>query len=181
MKVDYTGRHTEVTEPLRRLTERKLAKLGKVLPGITHVHVVFAVDRHSHLAEITVHSPHLDLAATDESGELATALSTVMDKLVRQAQKHVGKIRQRKRRTGARPEALWSGVLSASQVPGDGEGARVVRSRRFVAKPMTVDEAVLEVTSGGDGVVVFRDAATERVNVLYKRRDGNLGLIEPEA
>jgi putative sigma-54 modulation protein len=57
----------------------------------------------------------------------------------------------------------------------------VIRSRRFVTKPMTVDEAVLEMDASGDGLLVFRDAANERVKVLYRRKDGNLGLIEPEA
>jgi putative sigma-54 modulation protein len=63
---------------------------------------------------------------------------------------------------------------------GDGE-PRVIRSRRFVAKPMTVEEAALRVGSSEYGFLVFRDAETERVNVLYRRSDGNLGLIEPEA
>jgi putative sigma-54 modulation protein len=64
---------------------------------------------------------------------------------------------------------------------GDGIGPRVIRSRRFVVRPMSVEQAVLEVDRHEDGLVVFRDSATERVNVLYRRRDGRLGLIEPEA
>jgi ribosome hibernation promoting factor len=63
-----------------------------------------------------------------------------------------------------------------------GDGApRVIRTRRFAVKPMTIEEAALEVGASAEGVVVFRDAATERVNVLYRRKDGNLGLIEAEA
>jgi putative sigma-54 modulation protein len=180
MQVEYTGRHTEVTSALRSLAEKKLAKLAKVLPGITNVHVIFAVDKHREIAEITVHSSHLDLMAADESGDLGTSLATVMEKLTRQAQKRVGKLRERKRRS--RTSAVWSGVL-APTVPGDGSGAaraRVVRSSPFVAKPMTVDEAVAEVESTDDGLLVFRDADTERLNVLYRRKDGSLGLIEPE-
>jgi putative sigma-54 modulation protein len=180
MQVEYTGRHTEVTPALRALAEKKLAKLAKVLPGITTVHVIFAVDKHREIAEITVHSSHLDLTAADESGDLGTSLATVMDKLTRQAQKRVGRLRERKRRS--RTAAVWTGVLGPAT--GDGaEGAartRVVRSRRFVAKPMTVDEAVIAVESTDDGLVVFRDADTERLHVLYRRKDGHLGLIEPE-
>jgi putative sigma-54 modulation protein len=74
--------------------------------------------------------------------------------------------------------ALWSGVMAP---PAEAGGPRVIRSRRFMVKPMTVDEAILQVGASEEGFLVFRDAATERVNVLYKRRDGNLGLIEPEA
>jgi putative sigma-54 modulation protein len=179
LQIEYTGRHTEVTPALRSLAEKKLAKLSKVLHGITNVHVIFVVDKHRHVAELTVHSPHLDLAAAEESGDLTTSLSTVMDKLTRQAQKRVGKIRERKRRS--RTAAVWTGVLApAAGGDGDAARARVVKSRRFVAKPMTVDEAVVEVESTDDGLLVFRDADTERLNVLYRRKDGNLGLIEPE-
>jgi putative sigma-54 modulation protein len=189
MKVEYTGRQTEVTDDLRRLAERKLQKLAKVLRGITAVHVVLAEDKRRQTAEVSVHSPHLDLAAGDEGADLTLALSTVFDKLTRQAMRHQGKLRQRKRRAPARATALWSGVLApAASLDGrEGSGAsaagtaRVIRSRRFVVKPMTVEEAVLHVGASPDEFLVFRDASTERVNVLYKRRDGNLGLIEPEA
>ena len=177
MQIEYTGRHTEVTPALRKLVERKLAKLVKVLHGITRVHVILTSDKHREIAEVTVHSPHLDLAAVEESGDFATSLATVVDRLTRQAQKHVGKVRQRKRRS-TRGSPVWSGVIT----PGAGDGGRrVVQSRRFVAKPMTVDEAVLEVDATADGLVVFRDAETEKLSVLYRRKDGNLGLIEPEA
>lgn len=180
MRIEYTGRQTEVPPQLRSLAERKLRKLAKVLRGITSVHVILASDKHRQIAEVSAHSPHLDLTATEETGDFAVSLATVIDKLTRQAQRHMGKLRERKRRGPARATALWSGVLGSGPAGAEG-GPRVIKSRRFVVKPMTVDEAVLEVGSTGDGVLVFRDAATERVNVLYKRGDGNLGLIEPEA
>jgi putative sigma-54 modulation protein len=179
VQIEYTGRHTEVTPALRSLAEKKLAKLAKVLHGITNVHVIFVVDKHREIAEITVHSSHLDLAAAEESGDLSSSLTTVMEKLTRQAQKRVGKIRERKRRT--RTAAVWTGVLGPAAAAADGTArSRVVRSRRLVARPMTVDEAVLEIESTDDGLLVFRDADTERLNVLYRRKDGNLSLIEPE-
>jgi putative sigma-54 modulation protein len=185
VQIEITGRHTEVTASLRKSTEKRLEKLGKVLHGITRVHVIFSSEKHRQIAEVTVHSPHLDLAAVEESTDLATSLATVVDRLTRQAQKRVGKLRERKRRPGARPEAVWTGVVSAAPSPGNGDGGgaarRVVQSRRFVAKPMTVDEAVLQVDATDDGLLVFRDAATAKLSVLYRRKDGNLGLIEPEA
>jgi ribosome hibernation promoting factor len=179
MRIEYTGRQLEVSPPLRALVERKLRKVSKVLHGITHVHVVMAADKHRQIAEVSIHSSRLSLAATEESDDIAASLATVLEKLTRQAQRHVGKLRQRKRRRPAKAVALWSGVMARS--PADEAGPRVIRSRRFVIKPMTVDEAVLEVGSNEDGLLVFRDAATERVSVLFRRKDGNLGLIEPEA
>src|SRR5262245_29159375 len=171
MTIEYTGRQLEVTQELKDLAERKLGKVSKVLHGITHVHVVLAADKHRQIAEVGIQSPHLSLTATEESGDIAVSLSTVIEKLARQAQRHVGKLRERKRRAPSRAVALWSGVMA---LPAEVGGPRVIRSRRFVVKPMTVDEAVLQVGSSDDGFLVFRDAATERVNVLYKRKDGNL-------
>jgi putative sigma-54 modulation protein len=184
VQIEITGRKTEVTASLRKATEKKLEKLTKVLHNITRVHVIFTTEKHRQIAEVTVHSPHLDLAAVEESGDLATSLATVVDKLTRQAQKRVGKLRERKRRPGARPEAVWTGVVSAAPAGNGGASAparRVVQSRRFVAKPMTMDEALLQVDATDDGLLVFRDAATAKLSVLYRRKDGDLGLIEPEA
>jgi putative sigma-54 modulation protein len=179
MKIEYTGRQTQVGEKLRALGDRKLKKLAKVLPGITHVHVVLAADKHRQIAEVTVHSRNLTLTALEESSDPGVSLGTVMDKLTRQAQRHIGKRRERKRRGSDKQTALWSGVLSPA-TPGDG-GARIIESRRLMVKPMTIDEAAAEVNSSEDGFLVFRDAGSERVKVVYKRKDGNLGLIEPEA
>lgn len=178
MLIEYTGRQTEVPPALKTLAERKLRKLERVLGRITHVHVVLAADRHRQTAEVSVHSPHLTLSANEESSDLGVSLATVVDKLTRQAQRHLGKLRHRKRRA-PKVTALWSGVMAAREA-GDG-GPRVIRSRRFMVKPMTVEEAVVEVEGSDEGFLVFRDAATERMNVLFKRKDGNLGLIEPEA
>jgi putative sigma-54 modulation protein len=178
MRIEFTGRHSEVGPELRALAERKLRKLEKVLHGISDVHVVLESDRHRQKAEVSVRSPRLTLTAADVSSDAGASLATVIEKITRQAQRQMGKRIQRKRRAPARATALWNGVLRPA-----GEraaGPRVIRTRRFVVKPMTIDEAVLEVGDSEEGVVVFRNARTERVNVLYKRRDGNLGLIEPE-
>jgi ribosome hibernation promoting factor len=174
MQIEYTGRQTEVSAGLRALAERKLRKLARVLPRITHVHVVLAGDKHRKVAEVSVQSKHLTLTAAEESGDMSASLSTVMDKLERQAERRLGRLRQRHRGLPA-PAGPARAAREAPERP------RLIRSRRFVVKPMTVEEAVLEVEANGDGLVVFRDAATERVSVLFRRKDGHLGLIEPEA
>jgi putative sigma-54 modulation protein len=178
MTIEYTGRQTEVSPEVRRFAEKKLSKLQKVLPRITRVHVILTSDKRRQIAEVSVHSRSLDLTAAEETGDLLTSLATVIEKLTRQAQRHMGKLKERKRRAPTRSGSLWSGVLAPAPA---GEAPRVIRSRRFVAKPMTVDEAALEMGSGESGFVVFRDASSERLSVLYRRKDGNLGLIEPEA
>ena len=179
MRVEYTGRHMDVPDEVRRLAERKLRKLAKLLPGITDVHVILTREKRRQGAEVTVHSRRLDLAATEESSDVGLSLSTVMDKLIHQAERRMGKLRERKRR-GPSPPAAPGLPAAVAAAPAEA-GPRVIRSRRFAVKPMTVEEAAIEVGASPEGVLVFRDAATERVNVLYRRKDGNLGLIEPEA
>jgi putative sigma-54 modulation protein len=178
MRVEYTGRHLDVPDAIRRRGDRKLRKLSRLLPGITDVRVILSTDRHRQVVEVSVHSRHLDLTATEASGDHALSLSTAMDKLIRQAEKRVGKRRVRK--GGARGGTL-AAAAPAPAASAEERAPRVIRTRRFSVKPMTVEEAAIEVGLSPEGVLVFRDATTERVSVLYLRKDGNLGLIEPEA
>jgi ribosome hibernation promoting factor len=108
MKVEYTGRQTEVPARIRALAERKLKKLEKFVGRPLRAHVILTVDRHRRIAEVSVHSPRHDMTATNASADMRVSLATVMDKLLRQAQRHVGK-RQSKRKGGnqelARSEA----------------------------------------------------------------------------
>jgi putative sigma-54 modulation protein len=171
MTIEYTGRQTQVAPRLKALAERRLGKLARVLRGITRAHVILTSEKHRQIAEVKVHSPNLDLTATQVGSDLGASLGTVMDKLERQAKRRRGRAQERKRRGSNR-------TLAPEPAPAD--GPRVIRSRRFLVKPMTVDEAVLEVGASQDGLLVFRDATTERVSVLYRRQDGHLGLIESE-
>lgn len=173
MKIEFTGRQTEIADGVRRLAEQKLAKLARLLPRLTRAHVVLTADRHRRVAEVSVHSRSLDLTAVAVSPNPRLSVAAAIDKLVRQAQRQQARRRERK---GARSPRLTS-------VPPEPERdvQRVVRSRRVALKPMTVEEAALEMEGRAEGVLVFRDAANERVSVLYRRRDGQLGLIEPEA
>jgi putative sigma-54 modulation protein len=179
LKIDFTGRQTEIPPEIRRLAERKLAKIEKLLPSVTRAHVILTADKRSLVAEVSVHSRQLDLAAAHASGHAGLSLTGAIEKLVRQAEKQRTR---RKPRKGSESPRL-AGALAAEPAagPADGGSPRVIRSRRTVLKPMTLDEAALEMDGRGDGVLVFRDAATARVSVLFRRRDGNLGLIEPEA
>lgn len=182
MKIEYTGRQTEVPSELRALAEKKLKKLSRVLHGITDAHVVLAADKRRHIAEVSVRSPRLVLAATEASADPGNSLATVLEKLTRQAQRQMGKRQERKRRGPVRGTGHWEAGPGAPRPERGGEPApRIVKSRRFVAKLMTLKEAALELGANGEGLLVFRNAGTERLSVLFRRRDGQLGLIEPEA
>jgi putative sigma-54 modulation protein len=175
MKIEFTGRQTEVPDEVRRLAERKLQKVGKLLPSLTRAHVILSADKHRQVAEVSVHSRHLDLTAVEVTTNPRLSVAGAVDKLLRQAQRQ--RARRRERKGSASPRL----VSPAPERGGDGGVPRVVRTRRVAVKPMTLEEAALEMGARSDGVLVFRDAATERVGVLFRRKDGNLGLIEPEA
>ncbi len=177
MKIDFTGRQTEISAELRRLAERKLAKVGKLLPSVTRAHVILTADKHRQVAEVSVHSRQLDLAAVEVTANPQLSVSNAIEKLLRQVEKQRTR---RKARKGSASPRLAAATAEPRAEAGDG-GPRVIRSRRTAVKPMTLDEAALEMDGRAEGVLVYRDAATERVAVLFRRKDGNLGLIEPEA
>jgi putative sigma-54 modulation protein len=174
MRIEFTGRQTEIPERLRALAERKLHKLARRLRGMTHARVMLGADKHRQVAEVTLHSRNLDLAATEVGTELRTALLAAIEKLERQALRRAERRRELKRRPAAPVAAV------APPPGGDGRDVRVIRGRRSAVKPMTVEEAVLQMEGREDRPLVFRDADSEGVKVLYRRRDGNIGLIEPE-
>ncbi len=176
MRIEFTGRQTQVPNSVRVLAERRLRKLAKALPRISSAHVVLARDRHRHTVEVTLHSPHLDLAATEAATEFRAALRAALGKIERQAQRQRGRWQERKRRTSA-PTKL-AAAPAAPAPPAD--ALRVVRARRAAVKAMSIEEAVLEMEGRDERPLVFRDARSDVIKVLFKRGDGHLGLIEPE-
>jgi putative sigma-54 modulation protein len=182
MKIEYTGRQTEISNEVRRLAERKLKKVAKALPRMTRAHVIVTADKHRQIAEVSAHSRNLDLTAVGESSNPRLSVSNAMDKLLRQAQRHQEKRRGRKGASSAR--RMTPPLETRPTLEGDDDRPvepRIIRNRRRAVKPLTLDEATLEIEGRSEGILVFRDASTERMRILYRREDGNLGLIEPEA
>lgn len=177
MRLVLTGRHLEITPAVRRLVDRKIDKLIRVLnDGIVSAQVVLTKQKYRNIAEVILHArgDHI-LKGIGETDAWETSLSSAVEKIAQQAQKVKGKWQERKRR------ATPVKQLPPKATDGDEERPpRVVRATRYPVKPMTVDEAALAVEKGPDTFLVFRNASTESINVVYRRKDGNLGLIEPE-
>jgi putative sigma-54 modulation protein len=174
MRIEFTGRQTEIPDRLRALAERKLQKLARRLRGVTHARVMLGADKHRQVAEVTLHSRNLDLAATEVGTEPRTSLLAAIEKLERQA------LRRAERRRALKRRPAGPLVAAPPAVGGGGREVRVIRGRRAAVKPMTVEEAVLQMEGREDRPFVFRDAESEGVKVLYRRRDGHIGLLEPE-
>jgi putative sigma-54 modulation protein len=192
MKIDITGRHIELTPALRDFTEEKLSKLERLLLGPIEAHVVLSITKHRHVAEIQVKSHSAVLSGTEETDDLYVSIGEVVDKLERQALKHKEKIRDHKPRRGPRDPVVAAEIeaqAAEAQVASDTETEppsanpqpRVVQSRRYRARPMSEEDAVMELEASEDELLVFREAQSERIRVLYRQKDGNYGLIDPES
>lgn len=177
MKFEYTGRHVEVSPGIRKHVEDHFKKLDHIFNNSEiGIHVIIAVEKNRHIGEVVVYWRDHTLAAKETNADMYMALTRAITKIEKQGLKLKKKIIDRKQ--GARRTAVVApepdGHLEATPQP-----PRIIAARRYTVKPMTAEEAALRLSSEQDQFLVFRDADTERLGVLYKRTDGNYGLIEP--
>ncbi len=174
MRLSVKGRNLEITEPLRRYAEEKVQRLTKYLEHIVTANVVLAVEKHRQIAEVTLRVRDLTIRAEESTADLYSAIDLVTEKLERQILRYKERIANRAAARGG-AEARPAGGAIAEGEP------RVVKTKRFAVKPAEVDEAILQMDLLGHSFYVFRNARTDEVNVVYRRKDGHYGLIEPEA
>jgi putative sigma-54 modulation protein len=180
MKTEIIGRNVQVDDRLRRAVEAKLRKLEKFLDEPLETRVTLGTERHRHVAELHVTHRLGVLQGTEESdGNLLDAFQRVVGKVEEQARRSHGKlVDKHKRRRGGNHR--WPVEVLDQESVGGGGAPRVIETSHLPIKPMTIEEAALELDGSEHGFVVFRDAASDRLNVLYKRKDRNYGLIAPE-
>ena len=181
MKIHYTTRQIEIPESLRKKLEGKFQKVHKIL-GNRHepeAHLILSLERRLYHAEVTVHHRHHTLVVEAAGADLAGVLLETAEKLEKQIVRNQDRWRERRRRSKAGEE--WAPAEAPAA------GARAARLRSFTPrifrskpapKPLTVEEAVLEIQQDGRDCVVYRDADKNGVSVLYRRRDGHLELVE---
>jgi putative sigma-54 modulation protein len=176
MRLDITGRHVEITPAVRQLIARRLGRLERLLnDAAVSATITLTKEKYRVRTEIVVHTKgdHL-LRGNGEGNALPLSVRQATEKIEQQAQTLKGKWDGRKRK-GAASRVVPAAPHEASATP------RIVRATRYAVKPMSVEDAALRVDGGGgETFVVFRNAETDAVSILYRRKDGNLGLIEPD-
>ena len=181
MKISYTGRQVELAPAERKKLEAGFAKIGKLLDGKQEreAHVVLSQERHLHHAEVTVNYYNHPLVGLGSDSDLFTAIHSAAQKLEKQAVKARTKWRDTKRTPRkASSEAESEPAAPADAQPNGAPSGRVYHvNHHRKRKPMTLDEALLEMDATRD-YMVYRDADTDRVHVLLRRRDGNFDLVE---
>ena len=173
MKVTITGKNMEVTDYLRDLTLKKIDKLDKYFTRDTEAQVVMAVEKNRHIIEVTIPYRGGVIRGEEVTGDMYASIDNVVAKLDRQIQKHKTKLSKALRYddTPAAPEYDYER---------EGGGPEIVRVKHFSMKPMSVEEAMLQMDLLGHDFFVFTNDETNDINVLYVRKDGNYGLIAPD-
>lgn len=182
MKIDITGRHIEITEPIRKFATDRLERLRGVTDDMMEVHIILTVEKHvRHIAEVNIKTQHDFHHGQEESTDMYTSIAAVLDKVERQLLKSKGRNQSKKRHNNHGDEAVSTAtVLEIEEALGQ-KLPRIIRTHEVAAKPMSVDDAAVEVGDSDHDFLVFRNAQTEKLNAVYKRKDGNIGWIEPEA
>lgn len=185
MKITYTGRQVELAPAQLKKLEARFAKIGKLLDGKREceAHVILSLERHLHHAEATVNYFNHQLVGLGSSTDLFTAIHSAAEKLEKQALKARSKWRDTKRtpRKASSEAETEAEALPPAEIGTEAEAEpehRVYRvNHHHRRKPMTLDEALLEMGKNRD-YLVYRDAETDRVSVLLRRRDGDFDLVE---
>lgn len=174
MKIKLVGKNVEITEGLRESVNKKLSKLDKFFKEEVNANVLLEVQKGSHKVEVTIPFNGGILRSEETNDDMYKSIDLIIDKLERQIRKQKTKL-QRK---------LHEEFLDFSAIEEyddeDNEESKIVRTKRFAMKPMVAEEAVLQMELLGHSFFVYMDADSSEVNVVYKRNDGNYGLIEPE-
>ena len=177
MQVNITFRHLESTEALKAHAREKVEHIQRYVDRPSEAHVVLYVENLEHHADINLKAGPFLLRGRAKSNDMYASIDAAADKIERQLKKHKEKLKNHKaieRQNGQRTVDIRHEVLSVEKAPSD----RVVKSSTFQAKPMSLDEAILQLELLNSHFFVFQNAKDHAINVVYRRDDGNLGLIE---
>ncbi|TCS77811.1 ribosome hibernation-promoting factor, HPF/YfiA family [Pectinatus cerevisiiphilus] len=174
------GKNIEITPALHDYVEKKVGKVTKYFDTVGEITVLLTVTKGQHIVEVTVPVQGILLRGEESTMDMYTSIDLVIEKLERQIRKQKTKLERRFRSGSFKMEAVAAANASARDEAEDKDDEYpVVKTKRFAVKPMDVQEAIMQMNLINHEFFVFRDAKTEDVNVVYRRRDGNYGLIEP--
>ncbi|WP_054951237.1 ribosome hibernation-promoting factor, HPF/YfiA family [Numidum massiliense] len=184
MEYNIRGNNIEVTDALRDYVEKKLSRIEKYFTTAptSPANVALTVLKDIHKVEVTIPFPGVMLRAEESNTDMYASIDLVVEKLERQIRKYKTRVNRKARQNGSlRTLFKANGQVDPAVDENDEAGFEVVRTKRFTFKPMDVEEAILQMDMLGHNFFVFSNADTREVNVVYKRKDGRYGLIEPEA
>ncbi len=187
MATEISGRNYEVTPDIRALIDKKLSRIEeKLFDDVIDVRVVLQVEKYRNICEILIVGKEHDVKAVQESDEsMQDAINAAMDHVKRQAQKNRKKIRDHHRNGKNNGDVVTDWTVQVLE-PGrlreqnDGNRPRIIKTSNLPILQMSIEDAALRLDGSKNEFIVFRDLDTDKISVIYKRRDNNLGLIAPE-
>lgn len=177
MKINITGKNMEITDALRDVTYKKLGKLDKYFQSDVEANVTYSVERNRKIIEVTINLPGTILRAEESSDDMYTSIDKAVDILERQIRKYKTKLQKRYQNGET---IRFENIQPLPQENQEVNKPKIVKTKRFAMKPMNTEEAILQMELLRHAFFMFMNAETDEVNVVYKRKDGNYGLIEPQ-
>ncbi len=174
MSINFTARHTQISPEIEEYCEKRVRSLERVLGQKISVDLILSVEKYRHKVEINVKIKRALLNAVEETNEMMSSLGLAFDNIEKRIKKEREKLRERKRRKIREKEVL------RPPVEAEESQRRVIRSRDYSLKPMSVEEAFLQFDLENKEVFLFRKLGSEKWAAIYRRKDGNYGLVEPE-
>lgn len=178
MQISVTFRHMDSKEALKDYVFQRANRVKKYLDNPLEAQVILTVEKFRHIAEVTITGDGITIHGEESAEDMFSAIDLVMDKIERQARKHAKKIKEYKSNPSIKSE-FKTEQETGSEIFEEDRQPRIIKSENFFAKPMTVDEAAMQLSLTDNNFLVFTNASTKSVNVIYKRKDGHYGLIEP--
>ncbi|MGI6065839.1 MAG: ribosome hibernation-promoting factor, HPF/YfiA family [Bacillota bacterium] len=173
MRIIIKGRNIEVTGALREYVEKRVGKLDKFIGELDEAQVTLLVEKDRHRVEVTMPLNGFILRGEEQTGDMYSSIDLVVEKLEKQIEKYKTRLNRKLKNKSIKD-------LAAPPAGGDDDEPKIMRTKRFAIKPMPIEEAIMQMNLLGHNFFVFANGETDEVNVIYKRKDGNYGLIEPE-
>ena len=177
MQTSVTFKNLDSSDHLKSYVADKLDRLDKYLDNPAEASVVLTVEKFRHTAEINIAGDRLSINGKEETNDMYSAIDMALDKLEKQIKKSKQKIRERRTSSKNRNRSM----LEEEGILPEDDGERQIKIMNIEYKPMDVDEAVLQMDLIEDNFLVFTNAKSDQINVLYRRRDGHYGLIQPSS
>ena len=174
MNINVRSRKVEVTQAMREYAEKRLVKFDKMLGGVEEVSVLHNVAKDTHTVEVTMHVDNVILRGETSSDSMYSCIDMVVEKLERQVRKHKTKLGKRFREDAGKRE------LQITEMPIEESEVELVKTKTFERKPYMVEDAIMQMELLGHDFFAFINAETNEISVIYKRKDGNIGMLQPE-
>ena len=177
MQTSVTFKNLDPSDPLKSYVQDKLDRFDRLLDNPAEANVVLSVEKFRHIAEININGDRLTIYGKEETNDMYSAIDMVLDKLEKQIKKNKQKVRERRIAPKGKNKNLSNSEINTPEE----EPAIEVKVKNIEYKPMDVEEAVLQMDLLNDSFLVFTNARSDQINVLYRRKDGHYGLIQPNS